>query len=168
MEINTQHLEALFQLQEQQTQVPRKLQGQPKGFEELLNTQLNGKPENSRNLDDLALREAQASMLSQVVTPDAEENALANPDEAVIQAAFDQASGTLDLWDKYARTIGASPAPTALRDAWTLLEGIDAQVSQMRANPIMGKNEGLNSLLNELEIMATTEKFKFNRGDYLI
>ena len=30
---------------------------------------------------------------------------------------------------------------------------------------VRGKNPGLDSLLNELEVLTATEIFKFNRGD---
>lgn len=39
------------------------------------------------------------------------------------------------------------------------------QIKQGTAG-VRGKNPGFDSLLNELEVMTATEKFKFNRGDY--
>lgn len=166
MEINTQQLDALFQVQEQHTQQPRKTQTQAQGFEDLLNSQLAEKAE--ARPDNLAAHNAQALMYSQLLNPVSEDASTVDPDEAAIMAAFDQASGTLDLWDSYARTLGASPADTALREAWSILEGIDARLSQMRANPLSGSNEALKGILNDLEVMTATEKFKFNRGDYLV
>lgn len=167
MEINTQQLEALFHLQEQQTQLPRKTQGQPQGFEELLNSQLAGQGSQNVRPDTLAALDAQAAMFNPAIEPATEDTVALDPDEAAIQAAFDQAAGTLDLWDRYTRTLGSSPADTALREAWGLLEGIDAQVGAMRANPAFSANDAIKGILNELEVMSATEKFKFNRGDYI-
>ena len=82
-------------------------------------------------------------------------------------AAFDQASGVLNLWDQYSQILGGASTDASLRQAWTVLEGLDQNISQLRANPIAGSNAAFDGLLNELEIMAATEKFKFNRGDYL-
>ena len=48
------------------------------------------------------------------------------------------------------------------------MQGIDGQVSALKTNTaaVRGQNEGLDSLVNELDVMTATEKFKFNRGDY--
>lgn len=167
MEINTQQLEALFHLQEQQAQLPRKTQGQAQGFESLLNSQLAQQAANTASPEALAVMDAHAALGNVALEPANGDSSVIDADEAAIQAAFDQAAGTLDLWDRYARTLGTSPADTALREAWSLLEGIDTQVSQMRANPVANANEALKSILNDLEVLSATEKFKFNRGDYL-
>lgn len=167
MEINTQQLEALLQLQEQQAQLPRRSGNPAQGFDALLNDELAADIANTGAVNPLAAREAQGSMYSQMLLNTTEANEALSPEAAVLQAAFDQASGTLDLWDRYARTLGASPTDTALRDAYSLLEGIDTQVMQLRASPAASASPELNSLINELEVLAATEKFKFNRGDYI-
>lgn len=163
MEINAQQLEALLRLQEQHAQHSQR--GRNADFEEILARQLD--PDSSSNpLDQLAADASPAAMVGQILLNHAESQP--DQDTAVLQAAFDQASGALALFDDYARTIGAGTGPT-LRDAYSLLEGIDEKLAGMRqsAQALPVRNEGLNSLLNQLEIMTATEKFKFNRGDYL-
>lgn len=167
MEINTQNLEALLQLQEQQAQLPRKSNNQAKGFEALLQNQMAAEGANGSTINPLAAQEAQANLYSQLILETQNTDTAMNPDMAVLDAAFQQASGTLDMWDKYAAILGSSPADSALRDAYSLLEGIDDRIGEMRNNPAITGNIALNGLLNELEILSTTEKFKFNRGDYL-
>lgn len=162
MEIGTQQLEALLHLQEQQAQLPRKNTAPVTGFESLLNRQLNGLEQNGVQPPMVE----NANLYTHLLQNDADRQE-ADPDLAVLQAAFDEASGTLDMWDTYTATLGTSTKDTALRDAYSLLEGIDARVAQLRANPAAGRNAALDAILNELEIMSTTEKFKFNRGDYL-
>lgn len=165
MEINTQQMEALLHLQEQQAQLPRKQQsGQTSGFEEILARQLE--QDIPQIAPDLAKSMFGANYANPVLesTEDAEAS---DPDTAVLQAAFDQASGALDLWDSYTRTLGTSTSGSALRDAWGLLEGIDAQVTRLRDNPARARSSALDSILNELEVLAATERFKFNRGDYI-
>lgn len=97
-----------------------------------------------------------------------EENSAVNPDEDLLQEAFAQASGTLDLWDSYVNALGKPGAGESLRDAYSLLQGIDSKVAELKQGTVgvRGQNPGFDSLLNELEVMTATEKFKFNRGDY--
>ena len=91
-----------------------------------------------------------------------------NPTEDVLQDAFNQASGTLDMWDSYVSTLGNAGKNGSLRQAYALLQGIDGQVASLKENTagLRGQNAGLDTLVNNLEVLATTEKFKFNRGDY--
>ncbi len=167
MEINTQNMEALLQLQEQQAQLPRRSNNQAQGFEALLNDQLSAGAAVDKTLNRNAVQDAQASMYSQLIMETPGTDKVLDPDMAVLDAAFEQASGTLDMWDKYAAILGSSPADSALRDAYSLLEGIDNRILELRNNSVANSNPALNGLLNELEVLATTERFKFNRGDYI-
>lgn len=168
MEINTQNMEALLRLQEQQAALPRKNPGQGADFEGILNRQLRETDPAALSADPALAGTLQSGSFNRVLFEPVQADEPVDPDTAVFQAAFEQASGTLDLWDSYTRTLGTSTSDTALRDAWGLLQGIDAQVAQMRANPELSRSSAMESILNELEIMTATEKFKFNRGDYAI
>lgn len=166
MEINTQNMEALLHLQEQQAQLPRRNPGTPPDFGNLLNQQLATGANQNPLLAEQNLNATRADMYSQILLQNPDEGNQDDPDSAVLKAAFDQASGTLALWDDYTRALGGS-STTALRDAWNFLEDIDTQITQMRANPARAKNPELDAIFNEIEILAATEKIKFNRGDYL-
>lgn len=164
MEINTQQMEALLHLQEQQAQLPRKNNGSAAGFDNLLNRQLQQDAAILGNSPASSLA-VQTDLYSQTLANVNPENENLDPDSAVLQAAFEQASGALTLFDDYSRALGKS-GDSSLRDAWSVLEGIDSRLAQMRDHPARASNANLDAMLNELEIMATTEKFKFNRGDY--
>lgn len=162
MEINTQNMEALLHLQETQAQLPRKQQGT--AFDSILNQQLNADPA-VPGLDPALSR--LPGMYGPIMVENPEQSEALDSDSAVLMEAFNQASGTLDMWDSYLQTLGNPTSQTALRDAWGLLQGIDAQVTQMRTNPSRSRSPELDAILNELEVLTATEKFKFNRGDYI-
>ncbi|MCD7984482.1 MAG: hypothetical protein LUG19_09575 [Desulfovibrio sp.] len=169
MEINTEQLEALLRQQEQQATTARRQTGRSGGFDAILAQQLGGGAEQANAAGGLLPPgAAQAGLISQMLLNGAEQSQAADPDAEILQEAFTQASGTLDLWDSYAKTLGSSADGGSLRDAYALLEGIDSQVAQLKQGTagVRGKNPGFDSLLNELEVMTATEKFKFNRGDY--
>jgi hypothetical protein len=70
-------------------------------------------------------------------------------------------------WEDYAGKLsGASEA--GLKDAYGVLEGISSGVKELKdKTPDLGeRHPGLKSMIDELEILATTERIKFVRGDY--
>lgn len=170
MKVTNDQLEALFR-QQGQTSGAGRAQAASGGFEAALNEQLGlESSETASALSTAASGQAsQASMISQMLLG-VSQTEPANADEDVIQSAFTQASGTLDMWDSYVNALGASEQGGSLRDAYALLQGIDGQVSSLKASTagVRGQNAGLDSLVNELDVMTTTEKFKFNRGDYTV
>ena len=169
MEIGTEQMDALLRLQEQQaTERTAKNQRTQQGgldFGAMLTDALGTGAQGTGGV--MPLGGGQAAMISQMLLGSTEESQATDPDNAVLMEAFSQASGTLELWDKYANTLGKA-GDSSLREAYSLLEGIDSQVAQLRESTagMRGQNAGLDSLLNELSVMAATEKFKFNRGDY--
>ena len=169
MEINAEQLEALLRVQEQQAQTARKPTGQAGAFDALLNEQLAGQDTGAVTASPLPPG-TQAALYSQIMLNGVGASEATDPDMAVFQAAFDQASGTLDMWDMYAKTLGSSTTDSSLREAYALLEGIDSEVTRIRQDTagVRGQNPDLDGLLNELEVLTATEKFKFNRGDYLM
>lgn len=72
-------------------------------------------------------------------------------------------------WENYAGKLsGASPGDSGLKEAYGVLEGISTGVKELKAKApeLVDKNPGLKSMIDELEILATTEQIKFVRGDY--
>lgn len=168
MEIDTSQLEALLRQQEQQALSRSKAPGKGSDFGNILARQLGGEGTAALDAPDMSKGAAQAGMISQMLLGEVGQAEALDPDMAVLEAAFSQASGALDMWDAYAKTLGADAGTASLREAYAMLEGIDGQVSRLKQDTaaVRGKNSGLDSLLNELEVMTATEKFKFNRGDY--
>ena len=85
-------------------------------------------------------------------------------------SAVSSLDGLLDEMDAYAREIG-SGENSHLRNAYTRLDGIESRLQALKATPALTQaladNGGLAAIVNEMEVLAATEKFKFNRGDYL-
>lgn len=168
MKINSEQLDALLRQQEQAAGAARKQSGKAGGFEAALAEQLGIGSGNGAPAAAPLPPGAQTGLISQMLLGNVEENSAVNPDEDLLREAFDQASGTLDMWDSYVNALGKPGAGESLRDAYSLLQGIDGRVTELKQGTagVRGRSPGFDSLLNELEIMTTTEKFKFNRGDY--
>ena len=84
---------------------------------------------------------------------------------SLLETITGQASGLLDSWDQYAQALSGGASQ---RSAWEMLAGMDKQTRALRdsLSGLPGGDADLESMLNELEVMSATEKFKFNRGDY--
>lgn len=169
MKVTNDQLEALLRQQSQSSSTSRTQTAQGGGFEAALTEQLGleNAVATSAFPTSATGQTSQASMISQMLLGTTQTEAT-DIDEDVIQSAFSQASGTLDMWDSYVNALGSSGQGGSLREAYSLLQGIDGQVSALKTNTaaVRGQNTGLDSLVNELDVMTATEKFKFNRGDY--
>lgn len=168
MKVNSQAIEALLQQQEQAA--TRRIGGDNGAFEAALAQEMGGGNVATNSALPPMPGASRAGLISQMLLGGTEETAQISPEQAVFEEAFSQASGALDLWDSYTAALGSPNAETSLKDAYALLEGIDSKVSSLRQDTagLRGQNPGFDSLLNELEILTTTEKIKFNRGDYSV
>ena len=72
-------------------------------------------------------------------------------------------------WENYAATLQASGRDKGLRPAFGVLENIETGLKELKDKwPSLSRDHpGLKSVVDELEVMAVTERIKFNRGDYL-
>ncbi len=111
----------------------------------------------------------QASVVQQMLLNGVDANTTSQTNTTSTGQALEQAAGALDMWESYAQKLRMPDSDGNLRDAYALLEGIESQVSTLKTenSAVLEQNPELASLVNELEIMSTTEKFKFNRGDYI-
>ena len=166
MDIDTREMEALLRLRERQTQMPRKGATNSSNFEALLNEQLAGDQNAHASSGAAGAAIAQPLMCSQLLMRNMDLNARGGGNVAELRSAFDQTSGALDMWDEYASLLGGSTSDSVLRDAYSLLEGIDSRVSLLKNNAVIGGDTELNGIVNELDVMTGIEKFKFGRGDY--
>ena len=83
------------------------------------------------------------------------------------QTIMDKMSSLLSKWENYSQIIGEANGD--LREGYNLLADIRQDIREVKSdlaqNPGLGHS--LESMVEELDILATTEEFKFNRGDYL-
>lgn len=163
MKIN---IDSLQQIQ-QQEQTWNKSKTNTDGFDRLLNQelektassearQLSAPPPGAKTFGTAALQQA---------APSTEQEVMSNIE------------GILSKWEDYAEQLGAPEAQESLKQAYGLLEGISQDVKGVKSRleqleASAGADEegeqypGLKSLVDEIEVMALTEQYKFNRGDY--
>ena len=79
-------------------------------------------------------------------------------------AVTGQVESILDKWDSYAATLAGPQA--GLKSAYGTLDEITKDVANLKEGQ-PNLDPGLRSIVDELETLATTEQFKFNRGDYV-
>lgn len=170
MKIRTEQLDSLFKQQELLAKKPT-APGQ-QGFGATLAKEM-GLAEGTQASSTLPLPGSQNAVVGQMLLGATENTAAPATDmEAVLQQALQQASGALDTWDSYVGALqqaGKGGVQTTLRDAYGLLQGLDGQIAALKqgAQPVLGQNPALADIVQELDVMTATEKFKFNRGDYV-
>ena len=80
--------------------------------------------------------------------------------------AMDTIDNLLSQWENYADQLAA--APQGLRNAHDILNRISSEIGDLKANlPQGGAVPGLRNMVDELEVLAVTERIKFDRGDYV-
>ena len=85
---------------------------------------------------------------------------------------MDEVSELLEVVDSYGAALageGKEQTQASLKSVYSLLETIGGKTEQLKGDLAqIGNNPVLSGILNELEVMAATEKFKLNRGDYAV
>jgi len=83
-----------------------------------------------------------------------------------MQRAAVTIDGLFSDMEKYANELGDRGN---LRNAYALLEQVGSRVTETKGEfPDMeNQSPELAAMLNELDVLATVERFKLNRGDYL-
>jgi len=89
---------------------------------------------------------------------------LNNPTEQTVMEKMDS---LLSKWENYSQIIGS--ADGNLREGYSLLADIRQNLSEVKGDlsQASGVGQGVEAMVEELDILTTTEEFKFNRGDYL-
>ncbi len=165
MKINNQHLEALRQVQEQSKKTGATKAPGLEDFAKTLAQELSATE--VAGTDAAAPRQVGLGELAAgmgVTLPTAATEGV----DADAAEAMAQLSGLLDGFDAYAQVLG-SGNEQGLKAAYAALEKLSGTVSDLKGSlpAVAAKHPGLNDMLNELEVLAYTEQFKFNRGDYL-
>lgn len=95
------------------------------------------------------------------------ETADANP--LTERTVMEHLDSVLDQLESYASSLKGDSEQGGLRNAYGVLENISSQVGQLKQSlpELPQENPALQSVVEELEILTVTERFKFNRGDYI-
>eukprot|EP01022_Parablepharisma_sp_SALTPOND_P013097 TRINITY_DN1726_c1_g1_i1.p1 TRINITY_DN1726_c1_g1~~TRINITY_DN1726_c1_g1_i1.p1 ORF type:complete len:713 (+),score=113.03 TRINITY_DN1726_c1_g1_i1:2754-4892(+) len=82
---------------------------------------------------------------------------------------MDTLDHVFDKWEQYAHSLRRMQEEGDLRQAYGVLEDISNDVEGLKAaaGGLEQQNPSLQSMVDSLEILTVTERFKFNRGDYL-
>ena len=168
MKVRLEQMNALLQ----QEQIANKARSEAGGFGALLAQELGQAEGSAQGVLPQAPGAAQAEVINRLLLGSIEQTEAAtsvDPLDGILQQSFTQLSGLLDSFDAYAQALSAAGNEGGLKNAYSLLAGLETQMHSLQqgAVPLAGKHAGLDSLVNELEIMTITEKFKFNRGDYM-
>ena len=81
------------------------------------------------------------------------------------QTVMDKMNALLSKWEDYSQIIGSENGN--LREGYTLLADIRQNIQDVKGDLERTPVQGLSAMVEELDILTTTEEFKFNRGDYL-
>ena len=158
MKINTEHLEAL---QKQNALKPQN-QAEAGDFETLLTQEVSrvAEPGNVKPVYGMEMLGGILA-LEQIQAVDG----VKDPE----QELMNDLENLLGRWEDYSERIKGRGPAYDLRGAFGLLESISADVDQIKGRfpNIAQLQPQLQGILNEFDVMAVTEKFKFNRGDYL-
>ena len=157
-------LDALLGLQESGSSP---VEGDAQAFQAALSERLDTGTVQAENAVPSMPGGAQTELISQLLLGAGDGGGSAQAAGAA-QIAFHDASGALDMWDSYVQTLG-SGRRESLRDAYALLEGISSKLSDLKrsAAAVEEQMPGFGDLVNRLDVLTTSERFKFNRGDYV-
>ena len=164
MKVGMEQLNALLQ----QEQAAQKAESKGEGFEALLAKELRLSGGGTQGAPPPPPG-AQAGVISKMLLEPLDQAESADPLEDMLQQSVQQASGMLDSLNAYVNALSARGAGGNLKAIYSLLEGLEQQMGVLKeeAMSLEEKHAGLAGLINELEILTTTEKIKFNRGDYI-
>ncbi len=82
------------------------------------------------------------------------------------QTVMEKMDSLLSQWENYSQAIGSSDG--SLKEGYHLLADIRQNIQEVKSSLSQTTaTPGISDMVEELDILATTEEFKFNRGDYL-
>ncbi|MDE5681471.1 MAG: hypothetical protein K2I05_03955 [Mailhella sp.] len=89
-------------------------------------------------------------------------------DEYDVLSLMADIENSLSGLDEYTKNLQNSGSDSDLKQAWKELSAFSQSVNGLRQNyaSLSQKDSSLDAVINDFEIMAVTETYKFNRGDY--
>lgn len=176
MKINSE-LERIL-LAQQQVQTPKaKSADSSTVFDDVLQQAIQQSDANIKSLEDNASLSAHETAVSQSA-PAAEINAVSSALDTETdgtgearhsaQRIVNGIEHSLSGLDAYTSSLKNLNSGASLKQAWQNLSAFTQSVENLRQNyaDLSQQDSSLNAMINDLEIMAVTETYKFNRGDY--
>lgn len=163
MKISTEQLRAI---QEQEARRAKKQQtAQPDDFSGLLTRQIesdNVTP-GAANLERTPAQTSPVPLVSGAM-----ENVHAGMPDSLFGEAANSVEGMFGTLESYASRLAEGESGN-LKEAHALLQSIGGQVDAFRErfSDVSAASPEIAALVNELDVLTTTETFKFNRGDYI-
>lgn len=148
--------EQLAALQQQQKKTAQPASGT--GFAQALTQEMHsGSPVQTTSNAPLAMPHVGLDQLLQTTM-------VPQPAEQTVMEKMDT---LFSKWENYSQTLGATQGN--LRQGYHLLNELRQSIQDVKSEFGASSTSApeLRTLIEELEILATTEEFKFNRGDYL-
>ena len=163
MKITNEQLAALQELEPRRKKVDA-----PVGFEALMAEQLNSTAPFGVASETSAETARVQGILAPTLMSQVGLGYAAQPEQPVLAGAGARLEDIFSSFEAYAGELG-NDAEANLRTAYSALEKMTQDIAAFKqAYPNLAQSQpGLASVLNELDVLATTETFKFNRGDYL-
>lgn len=159
MKINPDQIESVRQQQEQKKS--QKVAGNGNAFGELLSQEV------AKASASGSTAAAQAPAPPMAVNPllhmqQVENTAAVGKEQQVIAQQVD---GALSKLENFAKNL---EEPSSLKQAHSALEELSGDLAAMKNEwpDLAEKHPELGAVVNELEVLSVTERFKFNRGDY--
>jgi len=152
------HPDQIEGVQPEQTQRKSKTKQSGQAFGDLLNQEV---------AKGDAPAPAQGLVPPQIVNPLIATEAASGVQRTDAAAVTGQVESILDKWDSYAATLAGPQA--GLKSAYGTLDEIAAEVTTLKNErpDLAASHPDLQSIVDELDTLTATERFKFNRGDYV-
>ncbi|MDR2503755.1 MAG: hypothetical protein LBD82_05160 [Deltaproteobacteria bacterium] len=161
MKIQNDPLRALLEQDE-----ARKNSAGTEGFEALLHKELQ-RGQGEGGTGPVSTAGQASAVLALQIRAAQELGGVKEPDEAASDAFMGRLDGLLDKWENYAASLN-NPSGASLKSLHALLGDLGGDLDGLKAAlpGLSGGMEELGGLVNELEVLEATERFKLNRGDY--
>lgn len=176
MKVQNDAIQALLAQDEAHRKTQTGQAGRTGGFDALLSGQIQrtdaaGAAANSplglNGAGEQSTAEQAAALALLMQSNDLVSRTLGSRDEPELDAeATSRIDDLLGQWESYTAALNGG---TDLRSVYDLLQNMTSGVKDLKASMpgFLESNSALGSLVNELDILSTTENIKFNRGDYL-
>ncbi len=169
MKINSE-LERILRAQQQTQTVKTKSADSSTAFEDLLQGAMQ-KQDATRLDEGISLANLERSPQNMRIEAEDIERLQASDEASGTysrQALLNEIENSLSSLDLYTQSIQSQNASFNMKQAWQGLTAFNQSVNDLRQNyaSLSEQDSSLDAMINDLEIMAVTETYKFNRGDY--